>query len=494
MKKVLPVLLLLLLLFLPHLAFSEADGKAGMEVSAEKVRIGDVVDIRITGAEGATCVYQVKIDGKQVFSGAPDEHLSVSYRPRSAGAYEILAEVTQKTGAKEKVACTFTVTEDVRPEQEDIYSQRDGWWKDKSYRDSTLDQSGCAIFALSHALSRMGIEDASSLPSALGKTYASCLITGGTSVVRLINQAAEAYGFQTKSDLLENKNQIQKQFQDGAMFSFSIVFGHIALATEMTEDGKKVQVVDSAPTVTLSRIKKGGYLYFLDDKGKFQKITDLSQVPGSRYYFETQEFGGLTYYMDFSYVAGRGVRLIKPYQLMLNEDGRTTPVEMITFGTVLCEVTKTGKKTMTVSTEDLDWRRETEQKLAAFVTGTKSVTVKDGKGKKVKTVPGRTVMQVLASDDERVRVRYDGTTGFVDRKSVDLIDLNAMAGKRGTLSLNGNVSGRAKIKVRITPGGKVLDEYPTGTPLVLFSEAEETYEIEIEGRRGYVQKEFVTLE
>ncbi len=488
MRRCLYVLVFCLFL-LPALAFADA----AMEVSSDMVSTGEVVDIRITGAERATCVYRVLIDGREDFAGAPDTHLETSYRPRQAGNYEIQAEITSEDGGHETAACFFTVTEDVREEKEDIYSQRDGWWKDKSYKTSTLDQSGCALFTLSHALDRMGVKDASILPSSLGKTYASCLITGGTSVVRLVNQASEDYGFQTKSDLIENKKEIQKQFEDGAMFSFSIVFGHIALASGMTEDGKRVQVVDSAPSVTLSRIKNGS-LYIPDEKGGFRKITDLGEVPGSRYYFETGEYGGLTYYMDMSYVAGRGVRLIKPYQMTYSEDGAALPVEMVTFGTVLCEVTRTGKKTMTVLTRDLDWRRDTEAKMAALVTGRKSIAMKNHSGTKLKTIPGRSVLQVLGVEEDRVRVRYDEAVGYVESKSVELMDLSQISGIQGQLSLNGSTSGRAKIKVRLTPGGKVLGEYVTGTDLVMLAEEEDAYEVELKGIRGYVQKEFVTLE
>ncbi len=480
--------MLLLLLIVPCLGLAEPEMVCDQTVCAT----GGVVDLHISGADNATCTYSVYADGELIFTGEPDTHLSASYRPRKPGAYTIQAALQFPDGTEKKLFVSFTVTGEETDSASVIYSQRDGWWKDKSYRDSDLDKSGCAIFTLSHALYRMGLMDESTFPAQLGKTYASCLITGGTSVVRLINQAAEDFGFQTRSDLIESKNEIKRQFQDGAMFSFAIVFGHIALATDLTSDGKKVEVVDSAPGVTFERIK--GSMYIRDGSGKYEKITDPGQIPGIRYYFETAQFGGASYFLDFSYVAGRGVRLIKPYQVIWHEDGTDVPVELLKFGTMFCEVTKTGKKTHVVPTADIQWRARTQEKTAALITGTKAVPLKDAGGNKLKTVPGRTVLPVLEIGEKQLKVRYDTVTGYIDSKGTELIPLSFLQVKTGFLSLNGSVSGRAKIKVRQTPGGKLLDEYPTGTEIAIFGEKDDAYEIEAEGRRGFVQKDYVTFE
>ena len=43
-----------------------------------------------------------------------------------------------------------------------------------------------------------------------------------------------------------------------------------------------------------------------------QAIASLWDVPGARYYPETDQFSGMEYYLDLGYVAGRGMRVIAP--------------------------------------------------------------------------------------------------------------------------------------------------------------------------------------
>ncbi|MBR2288226.1 MAG: hypothetical protein IJ865_08265, partial [Clostridia bacterium] len=345
----------LMLMLLPVFAGAAPE----MVVSGEYFQTGDVVDLVINDGEGATAVYTVFRDEVQIFQGTEDTHLRVSYRPRTEGSYRILADLTLADGTQQAVEAAFTVEGERKEKLEDVYSQRDGWWADRSYRTSTLEHSGCAIFALSHALSRMGVTDAETMPASLGVTYASCLITGGTSNVRLISQAAQVYNYETQSDLISSKAAIQRQFDDGAMFSFAIVSGHIALADAISEDGSKVRVVDSAPGVTQERIK-GGKRYWREESGAFRKISDLSEIDECRYYLETAQYGGLIYWLDLSYVAQRGVRLIKPYQVsMHNAEGTEVPVKLETFGTAISQVQVNGKS-RTIPTEELSWRHTTE--------------------------------------------------------------------------------------------------------------------------------------
>jgi len=52
-------------------------------------------------------------------------------------------------------------------------------------------------------------------------------------------------------------------------------------------------------------------MYLPDDAGGWKAITSLWDVPGARYYPETDQFSGMEYYLDLSYVASRGVRVIQ---------------------------------------------------------------------------------------------------------------------------------------------------------------------------------------
>ncbi len=192
-----------------------------------------------------------------------------------------------------------------------IYSQCDGWWKDKQYRTSTLEHSGCAIFSLSHALQLLGYTGEEIQPDVLAKTYATCLLDGGTMNSALVGRAAKDVGFKTRYELYESKAEIIKRFSQGAVFSFSIVSGHIAMVAELSEDQTKCRVIDSAPSATFERIK-GGKIYYRDADGAFIEATAPSDIPDAVYYFANDAYGGMTYWMDLSYIAKRGVRLIQP--------------------------------------------------------------------------------------------------------------------------------------------------------------------------------------
>ena len=94
-------------------------------------------------------------------------------------------------------------------------------------------------------------------------------------------------------------------------FTFSIARGHIALVCGISEDGTMARVVDSAPSATYERIVDAS-LYYQMRSGAFRAALTLDDLPGARWYFETDEYGGLEYYLTMDYVAKRGVRLIQP--------------------------------------------------------------------------------------------------------------------------------------------------------------------------------------
>ena len=219
--------------------------------------------------------------------------------------------MTDENGKSVSQQRAITVTPADGSAPETVYSQKDGWWLDKAYRKSTLDQSGCAIFTLSHALRRMGRAGGDTLPESLAKTFALCLTPDGTNNERLIREASEAFGFKTQSALLTDAKEIKKLLEGGALFSFSIARGHIALATGISANGTMVRVTDSAPFATFDRIVNDS-LYYQTRSGGFRAAVRMEDLPGARWYFETDDYGGLEYWLRLSYVARRGARLIQP--------------------------------------------------------------------------------------------------------------------------------------------------------------------------------------
>jgi len=293
-------------------------GEAEMTLSADEMDIGDVLDVSVRAWTAHAVRYDLYLDGKQLVQGEDSGHFQASYRPRQAGEYRLVATVKDENGLTAAAEAAFTVRDAyvVSEDQEDggypVYSQKDGWWKDKKYRHSNLGKSGCAIFALSHALVRLGHTEDSALPESLAQKYAYCLIPGeGTNNTLLINTAARDFGFTTKTELIHDKQRIAELLGRGCLFSFSPARGHIAMVSGISDDGEMIRVVDSAPGATFERITASAPYYQMRS-GVFRAAVTLDDLPGARWYFETGEYGGLEYWMTMDYIAARGVRLIQP--------------------------------------------------------------------------------------------------------------------------------------------------------------------------------------
>ena len=283
-------------------------GEIMLELSADTLPVGGVLDIAVSAWTEYQCQYL--LEGPASAETAPGQHFSAAWRPKQAGEYTLTVSVTDEDGFSAARSRTITVQPGIAAPAP-VYSQKDGWWRGVAYRDSNLDKSGCAIFTLSHALSRMGMEGDSLLPENLAKTFALCLTPDGTNNERLIREAAAAYGFKTKSGLISNAKQIANYLRNGSMFSFSIARGHIALAAGISEDGAMVRVIDSAPLATFDRIVNDS-LYYQTRSGGFRAAVRMEDLPGARWYLDTDDYGGLEYWLRLSYVVKRGVRLIQP--------------------------------------------------------------------------------------------------------------------------------------------------------------------------------------
>ena len=290
------------------------DGEAELKLSAETLAVGEVLDITVRAWTANQVQYTLYKDGVQAAKTEPGQHFTASFRPREAGDYRLSVTVTDEAGKQVTKTGAFTVDPSLSPEDglADIYSQKDGWWADKKYRHSNLGKSGCAIFALSHALYRFGYDGDAILPQNLAEKYAYCLIPGeGTSNELLINTAAKDFGFKTQKNLITEKKTIEELLNEGTLFSFSIVKGHIAMVSGISEDGSMIRVVDSAPGATMERIK-GESPYFEIVSGVYRAALSLDDLPGIRWYLDTGEYGGMEYWLPMDYVAKRGVRLMQP--------------------------------------------------------------------------------------------------------------------------------------------------------------------------------------
>jgi len=283
------------------------------DVSRDLLCLGQELDVVLSCREDAVCRIRVARDGKTVMKERDLASRTFSYRPREAGNYQMEVIVSEPGGGTIGLEIRFAVKQETADQAEGftLYSQKDGWWLDKKYSRSNLDQSGCALFTLSHALEILGMASPDTQPAVLGKDYAAYLAESGTVTSNLLAAASREFGFKTEKDKISDAQRIVQLFDEGAVFSFAIVNGHIALAADLSEDGTKVRVVDSAPSATMERIENAS-MYLPDGQGGWQTITSLWDVPGAKYYPETDQFSGMEYYLDLDYVARRGVRLIAP--------------------------------------------------------------------------------------------------------------------------------------------------------------------------------------
>ena len=286
---------------------------AQLELSKDALWLGEELDAEVRGEEGASCAVRVLCNGKVIMdSRMVLDNTTFSYRPRKAGVYQMELIVRRADGASIGCEARFIVEEGgTDAEAPEVYSQKDGWWLDKKYSRSNLDQSGCAIFTLSHALQRLGKASEKTTPDALARTYPMYLAESGTVTSNLLAAAGRDFGFATDKDKMYDAGQIAQSYEEGAVFIFAIVSGHIALAAGLNDDGTMVRIVDSAPSATFERIENA-QLYIEDGRGGYQAVASLEDIPGAKYYLETDQFGGLEYYLTMEYVASRGVRSIIP--------------------------------------------------------------------------------------------------------------------------------------------------------------------------------------
>ena len=497
MRKATGFLCLLLILLLALSVSAEVT----VSTDRDTVPVGEFVTIHVDAPEDALgCTYIMTLDGKKNFETKDTSHFEGLWCARKPGTYVLKVKVRMPDKVIENAEAAITVTDEVTdPDRnagigpETVFSQKDGWWKGFAYGSGTLNKSGCAIFTLSHALLRLGFMDDSILPQNLAVTYKYCHVQGGTSNSMLIGHASEVYGFTTADDMIESPGEIRMLLEDGCMFSFSIVIGHIALIDGISEDGTKVHITDSAPGATMERIK-GGSLYLQAEDGSWSVVEDLNHVPGAVWYPETETYGGLNYWLDLDYVASRGVRLIQPAWLhyAAPEGGNPVPVVLNQAGCVLSEITADGNK-QSVRTRDLQWEHDTDTLQLAKVTSSSSVYLTDPEGNKAVKVKNGTMLPVVSVENDRFLVRYDNLYYLISAKNAECVPVRMDDCPEGIVAINGKVSATGEISVRNKPNGKVLEKWRTGTAVAVLDESEDSYLVEGKGKQAWILKKYVLL-
>ena len=502
MKKAMFLLLALLLLG----AAAAASAEVTISFTPENPRMGDYVDVTVTSdREGAqTAVWVLSTPTEKVFSGETEARTSASFRPRKEADYTL--SVTLSWGKKDTETASVTIPVSgeapVQQGEDVIYSQRDGWWASKPYSKAhkrSVQKSGCALFALSHALQRMGISGDDVLPDVLAAANSRFYIEGrGTNNEGLINSAAEKFGFITQAEVLSGPEEIAACLRHGDYLSVGIVLGHIALADGVSEDGTKVHIVDSAFSATLERkdkFKTKPHFYYQNEDGSFTEPETPEQLPGLRWFFETGEYGGTEYWISMDYFANRDSRLIRPKWMNLETAEGSVPVTLDYIGTVWSRIVLNGEK-VRVRTSELSWLHDEKTGAKIAVVSKKNTAFTDAAGNSISGIkalqPGAMV-PVLWETDKLLYVHYRETFGYIKKANASLLDVSQDDFPAGIVSVNGKTTGSAKVNIRLEASAKAKTHYEwvAGTPLTLLEEKGKFWFAEGKGIRGWIQKEYV---
>ena len=517
-KTVLCLAVLLLVL-----AGSSAAADAKLSFSPENPRLGDYVDITvIPEREGVQeVIYELSTpDGFSAESDKAEDkkkdktfkdilHLTASFRPRKEAEYTLTVTLVYGKKDEETVSVSIPVS-GTAPAQEGadvVYSQKDGWWADKVYsakHHRSVQKSGCALFALSHALQRRGITDEAVRPDKLAESYSRFYINErGTDNEGLTRQAAEDYHFITQADLIESEREIADCLRRGDLLSFMIVTGHIALADGISEDGTKVHIVDSATGATFERKDKWktkGRIYYRLEDGSFQEVDTPEQLPGNRWFLETAEYGGMAYWLDLSYCAHQGMRLIRsPWLTARTEEGEQSVIPE--YAGALITKVDLEKEGTRLPTRNLAWTTDgADSPQVALVTNKKGSNLLDGNGKTLKRYSGKlpvgTMLIVLKADDDLCYVFWKDCFCYISRKNVDLLPVQQEAFSTGIVSMNGKTAGTAKVTARNTtsPKSSPVADWTIGTPVAVVKKDGDYLQVEGKGRRGWIHQKYFTAD
>ena len=498
-------LLVLLCFLLLAAGCSAAAAETVAAFSPENPRVGDYVDVAVTpGREDPQEISWELFIGEEKsitykpVSKDPDNgrHLTASFRPRQEGEYTLRVTVSWGKEDTETVEITVPVS-GFAPAQENpdvVYSQKDGWWYKKKYSSKRdLQKAGCAIFALSHALQRMGISDAAVVPDALAKTYSYYYVEGrGTYNAGLIGKAAADYDFLTQKDLLTTEKEIADSLRRGDLLSFSIVDGHIALADGVSGDGTKVHVVDSAPGATYERITSPESIFILSGDGTYTEAAAPSLLPGIRWFFETREYGGTDYWMDIGYCARRGMRLIRQQWLKAETEEGLRGVSVEYVGALVTKVVR-DKAAWRVPTRNLVISgRDAHAPRIAMVTAKKGTYLKDGNGRRItgKNVIRRNYMVLLLSGDEdSYYAWWDDAFGYLTPEDVTVLPAAPESFATGVI-----ISGRATVHLNPDKKSTGLAEWKKDTPVAVADKQDSYYLVEGKGFRGWVHEKYIQLD
>lgn len=170
------------------------------------------------------------------------------------------------------------------------------------------------------------------------------------------------------------------------------------------------------------------------------------------------------------------------------------------LGTQKTRVTYQGESTL-VSTAELNFAADVpEDKRIASVdaprTGKASLRTKASTSADViKKCKAGSIVIVLEYGKKFCKINYDGSVGYILTSCLRFHAPEEEPTSNGVLSYKGKATGSTTINIRASADkdSAKIAEWRTGTEVLVFTKESGWYEIEANGKRGYVKEEFLTL-
>lgn len=181
-----------------------------------------------------------------------------------------------------------------------------------------------------------------------------------------------------------------------------------------------------------------------------------------------------------------------------SSDGVEIKIEQL--GTQTTKVSYQGK-IVEVPTSELKFGTEVQDdKYVASIyapkTGKASLRTKAStSAPAAKQCKAGTIVNVIEYGDKFCKIIYDGSAGYLLTSCLKFYD-NDQAPTTGALSYNGKTNGSTTINIRNAAYADAakIGTWKTGTEVLVFGHEDGWYEIEANGKRGFVMDEFLTTQ
>lgn len=287
------------------------------------------------------------------------------------------------------------------------------------------------------------------------------------------------------------------------------------LITYMVNGVKKSGVIDASCLVSVTSSYRGS-------DGMAHEVHELDPEHDSTLaqnevitIAQSQLYYGTTDYSEFDFstpdsptaqaaqtTAGRSASKKENEQGTVNSkiDQEEVQVSLAQLGTHTSQVVYKGTTTK-VPTAELSFSSNVpEEKRIASVfaprTGKASLrATASSSADVIKKCKSGTIVAVLEYGEKFCMINYDGSVGYVLTSCLRFHTPDESPISTGILTYKGKATGSTTINIRTSADGDSakIAEWRTGTEVLVFTKDNNWYEVEANGKRGYVKAEFLTL-